>query len=76
MVDMLKFNYKKGGVKEISPVHPFVQNYVFPDGEDSEALLAHFTAEIAEKNGLDANDMQHIFPLILRMLKSKSEWAN
>lgn len=32
-------------------------------------------AKVAEKQGLNANDMHALFPAVLRMLKSKSEWA-
>jgi hypothetical protein len=30
---------------------------------------------VAEENGMNVNDISHLFPGILRMLKSTSEWA-
>jgi hypothetical protein len=32
-------------------------------------------AIVAEKNGLTANDLQHLFPAVLRMLKDTSAWS-
>lgn len=65
----------RSGVEEIHPTHPMVKNWVFQDGEQAEALLVNAMAAVAGKNGMDANDLQHLFPAVLRMLKSKIRWA-
>ena len=51
-------------------------SWQFPLEEEAEADLANAIAAVAKKNGLSNNDMQHVFPHILRMLKSNSVWAN
>lgn len=60
----------------ITPKHHFVGNWQFDAEEEDEAILADTVARIAEKNGLSNNNVSCIFPLILRMLKSKSAWSN
>jgi hypothetical protein len=55
--------------------HSFVKSWGFDENDSDEALLANQLAIVAEKNGLSTNDFHHIFPVILRILKSKSEWA-
>ena len=40
-----------------------------------EMNLAESMSIVAKNNGLSSNDMIHIFPLVLRMLKSKSKWS-
>ena len=50
-------------------------NWQFPLEEEAEADLANAIAAVAKKNGLNNNDMQHVFPHMLRMLKSNSVWA-
>lgn len=74
MEDLLKFEYHQDG-RKVFPTHPMVKNWVFGDDEEDEALLAHFMAKVAEKNGMNANDVMHIFPATLRMLKSESPWT-
>jgi len=74
MNEIIKFEYKKG-IQEVFPAHNLVKNWLFTEDEHSEAALAHFMGEVAEKNGLSANDIMHIYPLVLRMLKSKIDWA-
>jgi hypothetical protein len=73
---------KNGGreMKEINElttntVHKFVANWVFEDNEHHEAVLANSIAEVADKNGLSVNDLQHIYPAILRRLRSDIYWA-
>jgi len=56
-------------------VSKLVSNWVFEEDEGDEALLAKYVAGVAEKNGLGANDLQHIYPAILRMLRSDIYWA-
>lgn len=74
MEDILKFDYKKG-VQEVHPVNEFVKNWMFTEDEHDEATLAHCMGKIAKKNGLSANDMIHLYPYVLRMLKSDIDWA-
>lgn len=72
--EVLKFKYRKG-IREVYPAHNFVSNWLFKDSEEHEAELAHHIAVVAEKNGLSPNDLMHLFPAILRLLKSESEWS-
>jgi hypothetical protein len=74
MKDVLKFNYNKG-VKEIFPCHDYVKNWLFNEGEEDEAALAHQLAVLAEKEGVSANQLSHLFPAILRMFGNKSSWT-
>jgi len=71
---ILNYTYKKG-IEFISPAHFMVKNWVFKQGEENEAILAHYVAEIAEKNGFTATDLHHLYPAILRMLKVQSSWT-
>jgi len=73
-MEVLNFKYRKG-VQEVYPAHSMVSNWLFGETEHDEATLANYVALVAEKNGLTANDVQHLFPAILRMLKSDSNWA-
>ena len=74
MKDVLKFDYKKG-VQTVYPAHWMVKNWVFTEDEHAEATLAHAMAVVAEKNGMSANDLSHLFPALLRTLKSDIDWA-
>jgi hypothetical protein len=67
-----------------SPNHEFVKSWVFgyTENHESEELqamkdanLADAIARVAASNGLTRNDVMNLFPAILRMLKSESEWA-
>ena len=71
---VLNFKYEKG-VQRVFPAHQLVKNWLFTEDEHAEATLANSLAIVAEKNGLSANDMQHLFPYILRMLRSDIPWA-
>jgi len=73
--DVLRFEYEKGEQK-VFPAHHFVKNWLFKSDEKDEALLAHHMAVLAEKNGMSTNDMMHLFPYVLRMLKSEIPWAD
>ena len=75
MEDIIVYKYKRNGEKQIFPTHTFVKNWLFKDNEEDDALLAYYMAKIAQKNGLNKNDISHIFPLVMRMLKSSSDWA-
>jgi len=70
----LNFEYNKG-VKEVYPANNLAKNWRFDEGEEDEASLAHFMAVVAEKNGLSGNDLNHIFPVVLRILKSEIPWS-
>lgn len=72
--EVLKITWKKG-VKEVKPVHQMVQNWMFTEETEELATLAHHMAVVAEKNGLSVNDLQHLFPAVLRMLKDTSNWS-
>jgi hypothetical protein len=50
-------------------------NWLFKADEVEEAQLAIHLAALGAKTGISMNDMQHIFPMILRMMKSNSGWA-
>lgn len=67
--------YRKGKA-EVYPLHPMVENWLFTEDTEEEASLADAMARVAEKSGMSANDLQHLFPAVLRMLKSKSDWTN
>ena len=71
---VLNYNYRKG-VKEVFPAHDMVKNWLFTEDTEYEANLANAMAMVAEKNGMDANDMQHLFPAVWRMLKNDSAWS-
>jgi len=71
---VLKFEYEKG-VQKVFPAHWMAKTWLFTEAEQAEATLANSLAIVAEKNGLSANDLQHLFPAILRMLKSDIPWA-
>jgi uncharacterized protein (DUF2267 family) len=68
------YSYKRGEEK-IHPAHKTICNWAFESGEEAEANLADAMARVAEKNGMTANDLMHLFPAVLRMLKSESRWA-
>jgi hypothetical protein len=72
--EVLKFTWKKG-IKEVKPAHQMVQNWMFTEETEDHASLVHYMAVIAEKNGLTVNDLQHLFPAVLRMLKDNSNWS-
>lgn len=74
----------------VFPKHNFIRIWMFScemqpnvDWIDDEGLiecnleanLADAMARVAESNGMSANDLQHLFPAVLRMLKSESKWA-
>lgn len=75
MKELVVFRYKKGVVEEVFPCSELVKNWVFPPQEVDEAILANAMADIAKKNGMDTNDLQGLFPAVLRMLKSNTSWA-
>jgi len=71
---VLNFKWVKGK-KQVFPAHAMVQNWLFTEDSEDEASLAHYMAKVAEKSDMTANDLQHIFPAVLRMLKNTSEWS-
>lgn len=72
--EMLRFEYEKGEQK-VFPAHWMNNSWLFKEDEKDEASLAFFIAKVAEKNGMSANDIHHMFPYILRMLKSDIDWS-
>ena len=76
--ETIRFSYEKdiigaGTKQRIYPTHGMVYNWAFNEGEEEEARLCNAMAEVAKKNGLDGNDLNHLFPAVLRMLKSDIE---
>jgi len=71
---VLNFKWRRG-VKEVFPAHPMVENWLFTEETEEEASLANAMAIVAEKSGMTANDLQHIFPAVLRMLKNDTAWS-
>ncbi len=74
MENVLRFEYEKG-VQKVYPTHWMVKNWLFQENEKDEAALAHAMATVAEKNGMSSNDLQHLFPAVLRMIKSDINWT-
>lgn len=72
--DILRFEYKKGN-RQVFPAHKMASSFMFESECDDEAAMVHFMAKVIEKNGGTKNDLMHAIPFVLRMLKSKSKWA-
>jgi len=64
------------GRKVIFPQHQMCSNWMFEFDEEREAILANSMAVIAEKNGINEDDLRHMFSFLLRSLKSNSVWAS
>ena len=71
---VLNFEYNNGE-QEVFPAHDMVKSWMFKSEEKDEASLAHYMAVIAEKNGMNQNDLASLFPAVLRMLKNNSSWV-
>lgn len=54
--------------------HPYIKSWVFET--ERERDLAEAMAREAIHNGVEINQFRHLFTATLRMLCSKSEWAN
>lgn len=74
MQKLINFNYSDKHYP-VKPNNEMVKNWAFKENEVEEAKLAAVLAELAEKNGLSKNDLQHVFPAVLRIMKSNSEWS-
>ena len=74
MDHFLRYEYNKGKL-QVFPTHPSVNNWLFDSEAEDEAYLAHFMAVVAAKNDMGANDLQHLFPAVLRMLKNDTDWT-
>lgn len=70
----LTYKYRKG-VVEVFPPHPMVANWLFDENTKEEAMLANYMAVVAERSGMTVNDLQHLFPAVLRMLKNETVWS-
>jgi hypothetical protein len=76
MEDKQSLTYKwKNGIEEVYPAHSMVKHWLFTEDTEEEANLAYAMAVVAEKGGMNANDLQHLFPAVLRMLKNGSAWS-
>lgn len=73
-MNILSFEYEKG-VKIVRPAHHMVKHWVFTEDTQDEARLANHMAIVAEKGGMTENDLNRIFPAVLRMLKNESAWS-
>ena len=67
--------FQMGKKRMISPTHAMVKNWSFNLGEEEEANLADAMAKVGSKNGISTNDLNHLFPAVLRMLKNESSWT-
>jgi hypothetical protein len=72
--NVLNYKYRKG-VREVFPANRMISNWLFDEETEKQAILANSMADVAELNGLTANDLQHLFPAVLRMLKDKTQWS-
>lgn len=50
-------------------------HWIFASSEVEEAKLAQQLSALGVKTGISMNEFQHIFPMILRIMKSKSDWS-
>jgi len=57
------------------PLNNMVSNWQFEENQEEEANLADALSRVAQKNEVTVNDLHHLFPAILRMLKDKSQWS-
>jgi hypothetical protein len=71
---VLNFKWNKG-IKEVRPAHKMVEHWTFTEETEEEAMLANAMAVVAQKSKMSINDLQHIFPAVLRILKNNSEWS-
>lgn len=78
----IKTQYKKP--RGYRPEFADINNWLFPfEDENSpeavtaatEAHLADAVARVGTSNGMEKGEIQSAFTAILRILKSKSEWA-
>jgi hypothetical protein len=74
MEDVVFYTWRKG-VATVSPKHNMVKHWAFTEDSIDEARLAHQMAVVAEKSGMTANDLMHLFPALLRTLKNNSAWS-
>lgn len=58
------------------PLHSMVSHFEFEENQIEEAHLCDAIAHVAVKNGLSNNDVMHLFPVIMRILKDKSAWGS
>lgn len=74
----VKFSRKNGFGATVHPLFPDVQHFASigeTENEEKEMHLLDAIARIGIDNGMSVNDLIHIFPAILRMLKHNSEWT-
>jgi len=63
------------GKQRFYPANKMARNWQFQEGEEDLAKLCNAMADILDANGMNANDLMNIFPLVLRMLKVNSQWS-
>ena len=73
-VQIVKYENWKGDI-EVNPTHRMVKHWVFTEETEEEAMLANAMALVAQKSNISLNDLQHLFPAVLRMLKNDSIWS-
>lgn len=69
-----RIEYDKG-VQFVHPAHKKVTHWRFESDQAHEANLADAIMRVAENNGMSVNDIQHLYPAVLRMLKSNIQWS-
>jgi hypothetical protein len=59
------------------PKHESVKNWQFEINPEEicQANLANALACLATVTGVNNNELQHIFPIVLRIMKSKGKWS-
>ena len=68
-------DFISGKKSSITPKNEMVKNWTFKISDSEEALVAFALGRLAEKTGMDKNELQHAFPTILRIMKSNSNWS-
>ena len=64
--------------KKCYPKHENVNNWEFDptiSEEVCQANLANALACLGQFTGVDENQLSHLFPAILRMMKAKGKWS-
>jgi len=60
---------------ELNPAHPLIDHFVFKPKDIEEANVYNALAILGEKTGIEINELRYISTLTIRMMKSKSKWA-
>lgn len=73
MEEILKFKVIDGE-KYVYPNHPMVDCWMFEEDKKEEAMMAYSMAVLAKKNDVSLTELMHLFPAVLRMMKSDGSW--